>query len=84
MFSIVKYLEKFKETIELRGFVTRSVRETIMEVCKIDVEERNIKIRNGVIRINEGPMVKTEIFFKKIKILEILSKKTNGRVWKIL
>jgi hypothetical protein len=84
MFDIAKYLEKFKVMSQSRGFLRNSVAEAIKEVCDIEIEPTNIIVKNYVARISEKPIIKTEIFLKKAKILEILDKKTDGKVKEIL
>jgi len=84
MFDIAKYLEKFKTMYHSRNSLRNSVVEAIKEVCNIDVELKKIEIRNYIAKINEKPIIKTEIFLKKTKILNILVKKTDGKVKEIL
>lgn len=84
MFDIAKYLEKFKKNYLSRDFIRNSVAETVEEVCGIEIESTKIDVKNCIARINEKPIIKTGIFLKKIKILEILDKKTGGKVKDIL
>ncbi len=84
MFDIAKYLEKFKLMSQSKFFLRDSVAEAIKEVCKIEVDKSKILINDYTARINEKPIIKTEIFIKKIKILEILDKKTNGKIKNII
>ncbi|MFA5651742.1 MAG: hypothetical protein WC933_00030 [Candidatus Paceibacterota bacterium] len=84
MFDIAKYLEKFKVMSQSRGFLRNSVVEAIKEVCNIEIEPNKIEVKNYIARISERPIIKTEIFLKKVKILEILDKKTSGKVKEIL
>jgi len=84
MFDITKYLEKFKAISHSRKFLKNSVAEAIKEVCFVDVEPNKIEIKDYIARIKEKPIIKTIIFIKKTKILNILDKKTNGKVKDIL
>ena len=84
MFDIAKYLEKFKVMSQSRGFLRNSVVEAIKEVCNIEIKPENIVVKNYIARISERPIVKTEIFLKKTIILNILDKKTSGKVKDIL
>lgn len=84
MFDIAKYLEKFKIMSQTQDFLRKSVAETIKDVCNIEIEPSKIKVKNYIARIDERPIVKTGIFLKKIKILSILDKKTNGKVKEII
>jgi hypothetical protein len=84
MFDIAKYLEKFKVMSHSRVFLRNSVVEAVKEVCDIDIDPIKIEVKNYIARINEKPIIKTEIFMKKTKILEVLNKKTDGKVREIL
>ena len=84
MFDIAKYLEKFKLMSQSKFFLRDSVAETIKEVCKIEVDKSKILINDYTDRLNEKHIIKTEIFIKKIKILEILDNKTNGKIKNII
>jgi hypothetical protein len=84
MFDIAKYLEKFKVMSTSRSFLRDSVAEAIKEVCNIEIDPAKIEIKNYIARISEKPIVKTAIFLKKAKILEILDKKTDGKIKEIL
>jgi len=84
MFNIGEYLEKFKTRHQARDFLRNSVAGAVKEVCGIKISPEKIEVKNFVARINEKPIVKTQIFLKKIKILEILDKKTDGKVKDIL
>ncbi|MFH1626613.1 MAG: hypothetical protein ABH971_00690 [bacterium] len=76
-------LEKFKRMSQSRDFLRNSVAEVIKEVCNIEIDLKKIEVKNYIARINEKPIIKTEIFLKKIKILENLDKKTGGKVKEI-
>ncbi|MFH0755219.1 MAG: hypothetical protein V1910_00945 [bacterium] len=84
MFDIAKYLEKFRIMSQSRGFLKNSVAEVIKEVCNIEIEKDKIEIKNYIARIKEKPIIKTQIFLKKTKILDILNKKTEGKVKDVL
>lgn len=84
MFNIGEYLEKFKTISHSRGLLKNSVAESIKEVCNIDIDPKRIIVKDYVARINEKPIIKTEIFLKKTKILEVLNKKTSGKIMDVL
>ena len=84
MFDIAKYLEKFRTFSNSREFLRNAVAESIKEVCFIEIDSKNIKIKEGVARISEKPIIKTQIFIKKTKILIILDKKTSGKIKDLL
>ena len=77
MFDIAKYLEKFKVISQSRNFLRNTVAESIKEVCGIDIDIKKIEVKDYIARINEKPIIKSEIFIKKAKILESLNKKTE-------
>ena len=84
MFDIAKYLQKFTVMSHSRDFLRNSVAEAVKEICKIDINPKNVVVKDGIARINERPIVKSEIFLKKTKILETLNKKVEGKVGEIL
>jgi hypothetical protein len=84
MFDIAKYLEKFKILSFSRDFLRNSVVEAVEEICKIKIDPKNVVVKDRVARINERPIVKSEIFLKKAKILEVLSRKADGKIKEIL
>ena len=84
MFDIAKYLEKFKVMSHSRDFLRDSVAAAVKEVCKIEINPKNVVVKSGIARINERPIIKSEIFMKKAKILEILNLKVDGKVGEIL
>ncbi len=83
MFDIGKYLEKFKVISQSRDFLRDSVAESVKEICNIEIDPKNIVVKNGTARINERPIIKSEFFLKKTKILENLKKKTE-KIFEIL
>lgn len=84
MFDIGKYLEKFKKFSLSRDFLRNSVSESIKEICKIEIDPKKIEVKSGIARISERPVIKTEIFLKKQKILENLKKKKKIDIFDII
>jgi hypothetical protein len=84
MFDIGKYLDRFKKISESRNFLRDSAAESIKEVCGIEIDPKKIDVKSGIARVNERPIIKNEIFIKKARILENLSKKTGGKIIDIL
>jgi hypothetical protein len=84
MFDIAKYLEKFTRLSMTRGFLKESVVASVKEICGIDIDKNKIDEKDGIIRINERPIIKSEIFLKKTKIIESLEKKIGEKVTDIL
>ena len=84
MFDIAKYLHKFTVMSHSRDFLRNSIAESVKEICKIDINPKNVVVKDGIARINERPIIKSEIFIKKTKILDFLNKKADGKVREIL
>lgn len=80
MFDIAKYLEKFKVMSCSRDFLRNSLADSIKQVCHIEIDPKKIDIKAGLARINERPIVKSEIFLKKDKILKSLSEEVGEKV----
>lgn len=84
MFDIAKYLEKFKKFSQSRDFLRNSVSEAVKEICNIEIDPKKIAVKDGVARISERPIIKSEIFLKKSKILEVLKEKKHIDIFDIL
>ncbi len=84
MFDIGKYLEKFKKFSQSRDFLRNSVAEAIKEICNIEIDPKKIEVKNGIVRISEKPVIKTEIFLKKSKILNNLKEKKHIDIFDII
>lgn len=80
MFDIAKYLEKFKVMSCSRDFLRNSVSESIKNICGVEIDPKKIDIKDGLARISERPIIKTEIFMKKEKILKSFSKEVGEKV----
>lgn len=77
MFDIGKYLEKFTVLSTSRNYLRESVVSSIKEVCGFDIDQSKIDEKEGIIRISERPIIKSEIFLKKQKILKALEQKIS-------
>jgi hypothetical protein len=84
MFDIGNYLEKFKKFSQSRDFLRDSVASAIQEACKIEIDSKKIEVKEGIARISERPIIKSEIFLKKAKILAILKEKGFSNIFDIL
>ena len=84
MFDIGKYLEKFKVMSQSRNFLRDSVAEAIQEICHIEIDPKKIEVKEGVARISEKPIIKSEIFMKKVKILLFLKEKKSIDIFDII
>lgn len=84
MFDIGKYLEKFKILGNSRFFLRDTVKDSIKEICGIDIDPKDIFIKEGLARISTKPIIKNEIFLKKQKILESINTKSEQKILDIL
>ena len=76
MFNISQYLEKFKTL----GMGDQSLKEALVfvikEVVGVEIESKNVLIKNGEVFIKVSPSIKNAIFIKKDQIM----KKVEERV----
>jgi hypothetical protein len=76
MFNIAQYLEKFKTL----GMGDQSLKEALVfvikEVVGVEIESKNVLIKNGEVIIKVSPSIKNAIFIKKDQIM----KKVEERV----
>jgi hypothetical protein len=84
MFDIAKYLEKFKVMGNSRIGLRDSVAEGIQVVCGIQIEPKNIDIKDGIARVSAKPIIKNELFLKKAKIIDFIYKKTSKNITDII
>ncbi len=76
MFNIAQYLEKFKTL----GMGDQSLKEALVfvikEVVGVEIETKNVLIKNSEVIIKVSPSIKNSIFIKKDQIM----KKVEERV----
>lgn len=84
MFNVGDYLEKFKKLSLSRDFLRQATSDAIREASGIEIDPKNIEVKDFIARIKEKPAVKAEIFLKKSKILPLLKEKSRGRALDIL
>ena len=75
MFNISIYLEKFKNIESKSSNLKSLVNDVIKNVLKVDIDKKNIEIKNGIIYLKVHPVVKNEIFINKNNIIKELSLK---------
>ena len=75
MFNISIYLEKFKNIESKSSNLKSLVNDVIKNVLKVDIDKKNIEIKNGIIYLKVHPVVKNEIFIIKNNIIKELSLK---------
>lgn len=78
--NIENFLEKFRELKPPKKFIEDETVKTINIILNISLKTEDIDYRNGIIYIKPiNSNLKNEIFMKKEKILEELSKKFKKR-----
>lgn len=84
MFNIAKYLEKFKILKNSKFFLRDLVVEGVKKITNIEIDPKKVDVKDGLVRISEKPIIKSEIFIKKAKILEEINSKTDKKIVDIL
>jgi len=80
MIEIKDLLLKFNNLLISETLKIDAIRKVLLDIIKIEVEPKDIKIKNNIIYLSIKPIYKNEIFLKKDKIFlelkNILGKKT--------
>jgi len=84
MFDIAQYLEKFKKLKNSKFFIRDLVVESVKKITSIEIDNKKIDVKDSLVRINEKPIIKNEIFIKKSKILEEINSKTEQKITDII
>ena len=80
MFNVSLYLEKFK-TLGLAEYVAKdALISVIKKSIGVEIEKKDVEYRNGKFQIKAEPIIKSQIYIKKIEILESLSKELKKEV----
>lgn len=74
MHPIEIYLKKFANFGLKEKLLKEEIIKIIKEETSIDLKEKDLDIRDGIIRININGPAKTEIFIRRKKIQEQLEK----------
>ncbi len=78
MFNIASFLEKFK-TLGGEGIASRRLISRVLATEGIVLEEKEIKIRDGIAYVHAHPALKNQIYLKKTLILNFLNADVSGR-----
>ena len=70
VFNIDKFLESFRKKIQNGEDLKDEIKQSIKEVCGIDVDKEDFEIRGNKVVLKTDPIIKTEIVFNKKKIIE--------------
>lgn len=80
MKEISSFFDKFKN-IALKEISKReAICSSIEKITKLKVEIKDISIRDGVVSLKGGSLLKSEVFLKKKQILDLIAKKTNTKI----
>lgn len=78
--NIGKFLERFKELKPPKKFIRDETAKIINSLFNVSINPKDINYRGGIICIKKiNPALKNEIFIKKEKILQELSKKLGKK-----
>ena len=69
------YLQKFRQLISSNEDKTKIVSEEILKITNIYVPENQIIIKEGIITINTKPVIKSEFFINKEKIIKAIQER---------
>ena len=70
MFNISEFLGKFSKNILAQESQTKTICDAIFKHTGIILDQKNIKIQNGILYLNISPAEKSKIFINKKTILE--------------
>lgn len=80
MFNISQYLEKFKNIGQSERLLKEAVFIIIKEVVGVEVEAKNISVRNGEIIFKVSPAIKNAIYIKKELILNKINERSASLI----
>jgi len=80
MFNIQSYLAKFKNIGQEERLQKEAISSSIKEVSNIEIELKNIFVKNGEVNLKISPAMKNTIFIKKDIILAKIKEKGDFRI----
>jgi len=84
MIEIKDLLSRFNDILIGEEGKMEYIRSAISSVVKVEIDIKDIKIKNNIIYLNIKPIYKNEILFKQeeifLKIKEFLGKKTPREI----
>lgn len=75
MENLAAYLQKFKRLISSNEEKTKIISEEIFKITSIQIPTNDIVLREGTIIINTKPIIKSEVFIKKEKIIKAIKER---------
>jgi len=82
MFNLDKFLNKFKGLKPPNDEIKINIIKIIKDDLNINLERKDISVRNKTIYINTKPIIKNEIFINKYKLIETLRDKLGNTMVK--
>lgn len=83
MFNIAQYLDKFKniggDDRALKGVLVSAIKT----IVGVEIETKDISLKNGEAIIKVSPIIKNAIYIKKNQILKEVEEKMGQKVRKI-
>lgn len=80
MIEIKDLLVRFSNILLTEEGKKESIRSVISEIIKVEINSKDVKIKNNTIYLNIKPIYKNEVFLKQeqifLKLKESLGKKT--------
>lgn len=77
MDGLSNYLLKFTKLLSTHVNLKKITIESILEIVRIDVPENSITIKDSIITIKANPIVKTELFIRKDKLIKLINTKAG-------
>lgn len=77
MFNISNYLDKFKNLGQDEKKLKEIIISSVKEVVGIEIQAKNIKMKNGEIVLTISPGIKNAVFIKKATLLSKIKEKTD-------
>lgn len=80
MFNISSYLDKFKNIGLKEILLKENIVKTIKEKIGVEISVKDITLKNNVITIKMSPLLRSEVFMKKKKILDEINSNQSIKV----
>lgn len=65
MQGIEVYLKKFEQFGFKERELTKNIKQAILDICGVEVSDKEISIQDGVLRVSVSGAGKSEIFIKR-------------------
>lgn len=75
MKDLTEYLRKFQRIIFSGEEESKIISQEINKILGLDIKAGDLDLRDGVVFLKTKPIIKSEVFINKVKILEALSQR---------